>query len=564
MPNAPSNPRKARNGKREVRVRMYRQGLGDCFLVTISRTRGSPFHLMIDCGVILGTEDASEKMQKVVKNIIAVTGGKVDVLAVTHEHWDHLSGFVDAGHLFAPKSEHGERKSPRPARQLEVGQVWMAWTEDPADASAAALRRERNERVERLTGFVERMRMRFKGSLQSEPTEEQERTVRMQGIQLRRDREAYTSMERIPAKACAHNFGLAAQVMGVGEILSYFGVGLDGTKPKRSTRDALEFAKRLSNEPLRYCRPSAGPWTQKDLPGVRIFVLGPPQDERRLRKTGSATELYKLDGVGAPVSFFVGGPSVSLGEPRTQEQADEQKKAQDQKDWQQPFDAVFRRGLKALEKTSTETGDGAPDTVSDFFRRHYFGAAVDSIEPEQDWRRIEDDWLGAAAEFALQLDNATNNTSLVLAIELTELDKVLLFVADAQVGNWLSWHELSWTIRDEAGRRERVTGLDLLTKTIFYKVGHHGSHNATLRAKGLELMRSNEFVAFIPVNEAMAKKKGWGQMPLPGLVAALEKRGRVVRADEDYLDDAKSSANRDGSGGRFVPGELFHEWILTI
>jgi hypothetical protein len=77
-------------------------------------------------------------------------------------------------------------------------------------------------------------------------------------------------------------------------------------------------------------------------------------------------------------------------------------------------------------------------------------------------------------------------------------------------------------------------------------------------------MRSNEFVAFIPVNEAMAKKKGWGQMPLPGLVAALEKRGRVVRADEDYLDDAKSSANRDGSGGRFVPGELFHEWILTI
>ena len=27
---------------------------------------------------------------------------------------------------------------------------------------------------------------------------------------------------------------------------------------------------------------------------------------------------------------------------------------------------------------------------------------------------------------------------------------------------------------------------DLLHRTIFYKVGHHGSHNATLRERGLE------------------------------------------------------------------------------
>ena len=37
----------------------------------------------------------------------------------------------------------------------------------------------------------------------------------------------------------------------------------------------------------------------------------------------------------------------------------------------------------------------------------------------------------------------TNNTSLALAFELIEkgrVGKVLLFPADAQVGNWLSWH----------------------------------------------------------------------------------------------------------------------------
>ena len=40
---------------------------------------------MIDCGVILGTKDASAKLQAVIADIIRTTGGKVDVLAVTHE-----------------------------------------------------------------------------------------------------------------------------------------------------------------------------------------------------------------------------------------------------------------------------------------------------------------------------------------------------------------------------------------------------------------------------------------------------------------------------------------------
>lgn len=43
---------------------------------------------------------------------------------------------------------------------------------------------------------------------------------------------------------------------------------------------------------------------------------------------------------------------------------------------------------------------------------------------------------------ALMLDSATNNTSLVLGIEL-DPGEVLIFAADAQVGNWLSWQDLS-------------------------------------------------------------------------------------------------------------------------
>jgi hypothetical protein len=109
----------------------------------------------------------------------------------------------------------------------------------------------------------------------------------------------------------------------------------------------------------------------------------------------------------------------------------------------------------------------------EFFQRYW------AAEP---WRRIDGAWLSTAPEPALHLDNLTNNTSLVLAIELPDGD-VLLFAADAQVGNWPSWQDLAWPV---AGGT--VTGPDLLRRTRLYKVGHHGSHNGTLKAQGLDLM----------------------------------------------------------------------------
>ena len=58
-----------------------------------------------------------------------------------------------------------------------------------------------------------------------------------------------------------------------------------------------------------------------------------------------------------------------------------------------------------------------------------------------------------------------------------------------------------------------MTGADLLARTIFYKVGHHGSRNATLREGGLELMTDPSLIAFIPTDEAMAKKVRWKDIP---------------------------------------------------
>jgi hypothetical protein len=127
----------------------------------------------------------------------------------------------------------------------------------------------------------------------------------------------------------------------------------------------------------------------------------------------------------------------------------------------------------------------------------------------------------------------TNNTSLVLAFQLTETKprKVLLFAADAQVGNWLSWKELQWP--GDGASKDNVSGLDLVRQTVFYKVGHHGSLNATLREKGLEMMESPELVAMIPVDENWAKTRGWHHPEEKLVKRLMEKtRGRVIRSDK--------------------------------
>ena len=162
----------------------------------------------------------------------------------------------------------------------------------------------------------------------------------------------------------------------------------------------------------------------------------------------------------------------------------------------------------------------AARTMAFFQQRYWNGTAEDQ------WRNIGGASFADASALALQLDRVTNNTSLAISIELADGD-VLLFPADAQVGNWLSWETVTWNVD---GRE--VKGHDLLGRTILYKVGHHGSHNATLRAKGLDLMGKLQ-IAMIPVDHEMAKTKGWDEMPLDDLMTALKQKAKtVIRIDE--------------------------------
>lgn len=327
----------------------------------------------------------------------------------------------------------------------------------------------------------------------------------------------------------------AALAKGLSGLLGFFGVG------GRTTRDAVTTARGLGGKAVRYARPSDAPVSPT--PGIRIYCLGPPLDPKAIFTLMDEKEVYHAAPFGFEAEAYVDALAAhAIGAGATQDPG-------------QPFDAPQRVYLDFTARP--EAGESLPPgpDIDGFFERHYWGAAADPGQPDQQWRRIDADWLAPAEALALKLDNATNNTSLVLAIELVESGKVLLFPGDAQVGSWLSWHDLTWTLPEGA----TITGPDLLRRVAYLKVGHHGSHNATLKDKGLELMDADDLVAFIPVDQVMARAVGWGQMPLPAIEQALGRRtkGRWVRTDRDFAADG--TGDTTAFAKRLRRTKLFYE-----
>ena len=337
---------------------MYRQGLGDCFLVSLPRTDGGtrPFYVMIDCGVVLGTPNPAAIMKQVLDSIVQETGGAIDLLIATHEHWDHLSGFVQAKDSFD--------------RLTKVGQVWLAWTEDPSDPQARQLDKFKSGALNAL----------------------QQTSARLNSVQ------------GLSPHLSIIQDGLQA-VMG-------FNFGAKGEKV-RSARDA---ATQLAAQ-KRYLEPSTAPIS---LPGLsdtlRIYVLGPPRDAAMLGITDRPTEMYGL--------ATAGGWSIAavLGDAFTAQAGSFQTRPDNSAPFN-PEEGIDLRGARSAQKGTT---DAQVRQTSQFLRDYYDGPvrpsvgenpqttrriAPDPNETDQTWRRIDNDWLGVSSDLAIQLDDRTNNSS---------------------------------------------------------------------------------------------------------------------------------------------------------
>jgi len=130
-------------------------------------------------------------------------------------------------------------------------------------------------------------------------------------------------------------------------------------------------------------------------------------------------------------------------------------------------------------------------------------------------------------------------------------------VGDAQVGSWRSWEKLEFTV---PGRAKPLPTHELLERTVFYKVGHHCSHNATLKKGGLELMNGEDLVAFIPLDEATAHsqgKKGW-DMPAKPLYKALLKQ----TGSRTVISDVTKTAPREAVDAGVRSTGTYVDWFL--
>ena len=470
----------------------YRGMLGDCYLIRIvDGDRRST--ILIDCGMLLGSPDADARMAAIADDIVKETGGTLDLLVVTHEHWDHISGFSQAQHIFLD-----------PAR-LKIANLWMAWTENPDDPQARALR----ARFDKTGTALAALAMRIAADTAAR---------------------ADTPFAAAPAAAIdgLENFLGPLQDGAEGDPAA-----LGAAAAKRLTGRAILDSLRGVAERTRFLEPG----TVTETPGakpLRAYVLGPPRDERRLFKDlprkGDEDTLYH------DVAAFNTSLLIDVAAGRPPNLPDES-----------PFSNRYN-GIKAAMVKDAADSDLAGDALLAWLRSRYFDTHAPcrfgALPPpghdcakdlvcgsDQRRRRIDGDWLAAAGPLALKLDSDTNNTSLVLAFELPDRT-IMLFAADAQVGNWESWHDQDY-VADGVTQK----AADLLARTRFYKVGHHGSHNATLTSQGLELMTRPDLIAAISTDYDLGTRqgsKGW-QMPNRDVEAALLKRtaGRVIRGDRD-------------------------------
>jgi hypothetical protein len=77
-------------------IRLFDVGLGDCVYCRVPKAHkdGRDFHILIDCGTLSSTDYLAEAIDKL-KALLPLVHGKrhVDLLVVTHEHKDHMTGF---------------------------------------------------------------------------------------------------------------------------------------------------------------------------------------------------------------------------------------------------------------------------------------------------------------------------------------------------------------------------------------------------------------------------------------------------------------------------------------
>lgn len=325
--------------KKKIRIRMYNVGFGDSFLLRFD-SAGGERRVLIDCGVHMsghGPHTIREVAKQIIEDVTEDGKARIDIVIATHRHADHVSGFDYDGW-----------------DDVEVGEVWMPWTEDYKDPEAVKILEGQSKAAKKLAALT--------------------------GLQAAAAAIATNSLVNANAMKTLHD-------------------GFAG-KPRRRYLPVKGKTRMMITTAL--------------LPGVKIHVLGPSRDPEVIRDMNPPRHHSYLRAA-AQVEELGGKPL-------------------------RPFREFWSLGAKDYEKLGGR-----------------------SLQPKDIKYMKEMGELDALA-VAQSLESSVNGTSLMLMFEWG--DEHLLFAGDAQWGTWNA------AVNDPVSR-------ELLQKTTFYKVGHHGSHNAT-------------------------------------------------------------------------------------
>lgn len=430
-----------------LRVRMYRVGFGDFFLVTVPTADG-PRHILIDCGVHAGN---IKSMSDCVLDLVRVTGRKLALVIVTHYHADHLSGFATKYDEFA---------------QFEVEAVWITNRLDPDDGQAMKIKTQ-------IAALASHLKLQLQLS-------------------------ARTDLEAEQAAAKADN------ALGV--------AGGSNEKAMDLVRQGFR-----NKPPVYYYEAGDTPTLPASLGGaITARILGPAP--KRLAGDFSASDNKT----------------------------------------EQYLAAVERRGLpdtQIFQPFEREWPASAADYPEEAFRP--WEAPVDM---EKSLIALQPDALAAAAA---TIDGTLNNQSLVVLF--TCQGKNLLFVGDAQWGNWAYWLYGTPVKGKDPGISDEAR--DLLASIDFYKVGHHGSTNATpipavgaLRLKCVG-MCSTQTGCYGNV----AKKT---EVPRIALMQALEERTKQQLVRSDWIKVGATPASPEARQQlprlpeNFEVGDIYVDYVF--
>lgn len=226
------------------------------------------------------------------------------------------------------------------------------------------------------------------------------------------------------------------------------------------------------------------------LPGVRVHVLGPPRDPDLIEELDPEAdgETYRALALRAGI-----GGAMNGGPPAAA-----------------PFGEAW------------QVGDGEAG-----FR----------LEPSE-IERMNDLAQSADAVFAAQkLDGMINSTSLVLVLQIGKAR--LLLPGDAEWGTWKR-------ILDDSDARTLVRG------ATFFKVGHHGSHNATSKTL-VEKVLPRKLPAMISTQQGPGNYRN--NIPLADLMDAFDTR-EIPYVRSDRVDAQLPPGFKKGGGAKWVDLEL--------